>query len=451
MKNHHMRNALSAVALGAVLAACSSFEAEQVNGVQSVEPVPAALAAGEAVMAAHSSVFSDEEIAALEARMADYVADGHVRGIATRLVHQGQIVSDMHTGIIKLETQTPIADDTLYRIYSMTKPITGVAMMMLWEEGKFSLDDPITKFVPEFENLRVLDGENPDGSPKLVDAKRPPTIREIMSHTAGFAYGLSGDDPANTAFRDQEILRAPDLETFIAKTAEVPLLFQPGEQWVYSASVDIQGYVVQQISGMSFGEFLDRRIFTPLGMDDTAFVVGEEDYARFSEVYAPHPETGELVPVPYDWVQFTPETASFESGGGGLVSSMDDYTRFCQMLANGGALDHARLIKPETLELMRTDVLGDAIELTYGDGSDASGHGFGLDFGLILDGAAAEGNYPDGTYYWGGAAGTWFWIDPVNDLFFIGMVQEFESRGADDLRAVSAEHVYAALADAAGE
>ncbi|MEL7453088.1 MAG: serine hydrolase domain-containing protein, partial [Pseudomonadota bacterium] len=165
MKNHHMRNALSAVALGAVLAACSSFEAEQVNGVQSVEPVPAALAAGEAVMAAHSSVFSDEEIAALEARMADYVADGHVRGIATRLVHQGQIVSDMHTGIIKLETQTPIADDTLYRIYSMTKPITGVAMMMLWEEGKFSLDDPITKFVPEFENLRVLDGENPDGSP----------------------------------------------------------------------------------------------------------------------------------------------------------------------------------------------------------------------------------------------------------------------------------------------
>ncbi|MEO9968326.1 MAG: serine hydrolase domain-containing protein [Hyphomonadaceae bacterium] len=406
--------------------------------------------AGEAALTiAAPASFTDAGIAALEARMGQYVADGQVYGIHTRLVRGGETVSDFKTGIVGLEAQKPIADDTIYRIYSMTKPITGVAMMMLWEEGKFSLDDPVTAYISEFEGLRVLDGTNEDGTPKLVAANRAPTMRELMSHTAGFAYGLFGDDPANTAFRDNEILRAPDLQNLIDQVADVPLLFQPGEAWAYSAAVDIQGYVVEKLSGQSFGEFLEARIFTPLGMTDTGFYVPAEDYGRLSEVYGLHPETGQLVPVPYPEVQFRKETVPFESGGGGLVATMDDYSRFAQMMLNDGELNGTRLLKTETVELMRTNVLPEGIQLSslgQNAGETREGIGFGLDLGLLLDADAGGFPHTTGSYFWGGAAGTWFWIDPAEDLYFIGMIQFLGSRGDDFTpRDTSAKFVYDAL------
>ena len=438
-----MRTISTVLTAGAalVLAACASAPVE----------APAVTLAAEAPVETVPAPRIDESgIAALEARMAQYAMDGDVRGIATRLIVDGEVVSDLTAGIRRASDGAPIEEDTIYRIYSMSKPITGVAMMMLYEEGAFTLDDPITKFVPEFAGLRVMTGVDDAGQPVLTDPDHIPTMREVMSHTAGFAYGLSGTDPANTAFRDQQILESPDLETFIDKVADVPLLFQPGTAWAYSAAVDVQGYVVQKISGQSFGSFLKTRLFDPLGMKDTGFYVPEADLDRFSDVFGYSDKVAGLVPFDVPQLAFRKETVGMESGGGGLVSTMDDYTRFTRMLLNEGELDGVRILKPETVALMRTNMLPPGAEL-FSDGTGANaetaGLAFGLDLGLIEDPAVANRPQAAGSYFWGGAAGTWFWVDPTNDLIFIGMIQRF-SRGGPvvDFRGESAELVYEALA-----
>ena len=392
--------------------------------------------------------FDAARVAAIETAMGDYVRDGRLYGIHTRLAQKGEIVSDYYAGLRGLEQGLPIEGDTIYRIYSMTKPVTGVAMMMLWEEGKFELDDPVTKYVPEFENLKVLAGVNEDGSPILADMERPPTMSELMSHSSGFAYGLGGDDPVNTAFRDKKVLQSPDMQTFIDRTASIPLLFQPGERWFYSVGMDIQGHIIEKLSGQSFGEFLQTRLFGPLGMVDTGFHVPAEDYDRFSEVYGFDPETGAMVPVPYPSVQFRKDTIGYESGGGGLVSTMDDYSRFAQMLVNRGELDGARILKPETIDVITTSVMPEGAAMTFG-GEPLPGIGMGLTFGTVEDADLAQVYTPNGSYFWGGAASTWFWIDPVNELYFIGMVQVFDNNNPDgplQLREASTEAVYGDLA-----
>ena len=430
------------------LAACATPVVDTAPVVADAPPVveavdvPAPLAA---------PAFSEAGIAALEATMANYVANGRLYGIHTRLVHKGDVISDFKTGLRGLEAQAPIEDDTIYRIYSMTKPVTGVAMMMLYEEGKFELDDPVSKFVPEFENLKVLGGVNEDGSAILVDLERQPTMRELMSHTSGFAYGLSGIDPANAAFRDQKILEAPDTQTFIDKVAGVPLLFQPGEAWFYSVGMDIQGYIIEKLSGQRFGDYLQSRMFEPLGMTDTGFYVLDEKYDRLSEVYGFDPESGAMVPVPFPGVMFRKETVAFESGGGGLVSTMDDYGRFSQMLVNRGELDGVRILKPETIELLRTNVLRDdqfLSSLGVNQGDVYPGLGMGLTVGTVEDPEAVPSVIPAGSYFWSGAASTWFWVDPVNELYFIGMVQVFDNNnpnGPLELRETSSAAVYGAL------
>lgn len=394
--------------------------------------------------------FDPAAIAALESRMEKFVTDGDVKGVATLLVQDGRVVSHMQAGVNN-EAGDPITEDTIYRIYSMSKPITGVAMMMLWEDGKWDLDDPVTKYVPEFENLRVLVSTG-KGSTAAVPVDRPPTMREVMSHTAGFAYGLGGEDHANDQFRQQAVLRSPDMKTFIDKVADIPLLYQPGEQWFYSAAVDVQGYIVEKLSGMSFGEYLDAELFTPLGMDDTGFYVPEDQLSRLGDVYSWYDPAKRLVAVPGENYTYRKEDIPFESGGGGLASTLQDYARFCQMLLDGGSLGDVQILKPETVELMRTDVLPDGAVM-FSDGTNSStakenGMGFGLDFGIIMDPSKGEIGYGPGTYYWGGAAGTWFWIDPANDLYFIGMVQRFGT--PPTLRAESAKKVYAAIAADAG-
>ena len=431
LKLTHPRTLLAAVS-SLALVGCATVAVETDPVVADAPPVAEEATIVEAEAPSAEPAFSEEGIAALEKAMGQYVADGRLYGIHTRLVHKGEVVSDFKTGLRGLEAQAPIEDDTIYRIYSMTKPVTGVAMMMLYEEGKFELDDPVTKYVPEFENLKVLAGVNEDGSPIIADLERPPTMSELMSHTSGFAYGLGGTDPANSAFRDLKVLESPDLQTFIDRTATIPLLFQPGEHWFYSVGMDIQGHIIEKLSGQTFGEFLDTRLFGPLGMEDTGFFVPDEDYGRFSEVYGFDPETGAMVPVPFPGVMFRKETISFESGGGGLVSTMDDYGRFSQMLVNRGSLDGVQIIKPETLDLMTTDVLPEGAMLSQAGinlGEVYPGFGMGLTVGTVLEDpeAVPDRKYPAGSFFWGGAASTWFWVDPVNELYFIGMVQVFDN------------------------
>nr|WP_070958586.1 serine hydrolase domain-containing protein [Hyphomonas sp. Mor2] len=438
---------LASLAFGA-LSACATSDI--VTEPVIVDTPPVTDAAPESVLpeAPAEQGFSVERIEALETAMGDFVRDGRVYGIHSRLAQKGEIVSDYYAGVRGLESGAPIEQDTIYRIYSMTKPITGVAMMMLWEEGKFELSDPVTKYVPEFENLKVLAGVNEDGSPILADMARPPTMSELMSHSSGFAYGLGGDDPVNTAFRDLEVLASPDLQTFIDRTASIPLLFQPGEAWFYSVGMDIQGHIIEKLSGQTFGEFLQTRLFGPLGMVDTGFYVPDADYDRFSEVYGFDPETGALVPVPFPWVQFRQETIGFESGGGGLVSTMDDYSRFAQMLVNRGELDGARILKPETIDVITTNVMPEGASMYFGT-DPVPGIGMGLTFGTVEDSEIASTDTPSGSYFWGGAAGTWFWIDPENELYFIGMVQIFDNNspsGPLQLREASTAAIYGDLA-----
>ncbi|MEL6415428.1 MAG: serine hydrolase domain-containing protein, partial [Pseudomonadota bacterium] len=450
LKITHPRTLLAAVSSFA-LVGCATVVPETEPVVADAPPVVEEVTVVEVEAPVAEPAFTAEGIAALEQAMGQYVADGRLYGIHTRLVHKGEVVSDFKTGLRGLQSQTPIEDDTIYRIYSMTKPVTGVAMMMLYEEGKFELDDPVTKHIPEFENLKVLAGVNEDGSAILADLERPPTMSELMSHTSGFAYGLGGTDPANSAFRDQKVLESPDLQTFIDRTAEIPLLFQPGEHWFYSVGMDIQGYIIEKLSGQTFGEFLDSRLFGPLGMEDTGFFVPEEEYGRFSEVYGFDPESGEMVPVPFPGVMFRKETVAFESGGGGLVSTMDDYGRFSQMLVNRGSLNGVQIIKPETLDLMTTDVLPEGAMLSQAGmnlGEVYPGFGMGLTVGTVLEPEAVPTKIPAGSFFWSGAASTWFWVDPVNELYFIGMVQVFDNNnpnGPLELRETSSTAVYGAL------
>ena len=403
--------------------------------------------------------FDPEKLVALEKRMHKFVADGETMGIATLLVRNGKVASYAQAGVRDIVKGKPISQDTIYRIYSMSKPIIGVAMMMLYEQGEFSLSDPVSKFIPEFESLEVVKSYEKDGSFELEPLERQATMQELMSHTGGFAYGFSGMDPSNVEYRKQDVLGSSDLQSLVNKVASAPLMHQPGTKWEYSISVDLQGAIIERITGMTLSEYLDKKLFTPLGMTDTAFYVSTGKTDRLADLFAYHPITQTLQRMPFsepDYnllgdISYSKETRGMESGGGGLVSTMADYARFCQMLINGGTLNGIRVITEESVKLMSTNILsaGQKVDID-GDLSSAQTDrlGFGLNFGVIMGAESNKSKYGDGSYYWGGAAGTWFWIDPVNDLFFIGMIQRFPKGPQSenpDFRGVSQEFVYDAL------
>lgn len=393
--------------------------------------------------------FTEEGIAALDAAMQKIVADQDVAGMVWLLAKDGQVATFESAGLNSVDTQAQMTLDSLFRIYSMTKPVTGVALMMLYEQGLWKFDDPVSKFVPELANLKVMRSYNENGEMELVAPSREPTMRELLNHSAGFGYGLGGDDPVNNKFRDTEVLASADLDELIRKVADIPLLFEPGEQWSYSIAVDIQGYIVQKLSGLSFGEFLEQRIFQPLGMSDTRFYVQAEDIGRFAEVHSWDTERSRLVQQAErtDRPSYL-DPDRLESGGGGLVSSTHDYARFLQMLVNEGELDNARLLTPESIRIMATNSLRDELNLRGTATSRGQpGQGFGVDFAVIVDPEKANSVQSPGTYYWSGAAGTWFWVDPVEDMFWIGMIQaQGETRpGAANMRAVANEIIYDSL------
>ncbi len=359
----------------------------------------------------------------MDAGMQDIVDKKGLSGVVTLVARRGKVVQHKAYGFQDLDKQTPMRTDTIARIYSMTKPVTGVAMMILYEEGKWKPSDPIAKHIPEFAGLKVFAGEK-DGQVLLEDPVHPPTMGELMSHTAGFTYGLFGATPVDKLYQAANPLAQPNLNAFIATMAKLPLLYQPGTRWVYSVSVDIQGYLVEKLSGKTFPEFLRTRIFEPLGMVDTAFYVPAEKLSRVATIYAYDKAKAGLAPAPGEVTVTSPP--GLPSGGGGLYGTAADYFRFAQMLLNGGELDGDRILKKASVDMMRTNVLSEQVlnsKSGIGPAQFSPAQGFGYDFAVVLDPDAAKRQVGKGSYWWWGIAGTWFWIDPTNNVVFVGIIQ----------------------------
>jgi len=389
---------------------------------------------------------STERLTRLSEGMKSLVDQGRLAGVVTMVARRGKVIELEAIGKRDIAANLPMQKDSIFRIYSMTKPITGVAMMMLFEEGKWQLNDPVAKYIPEFADLKVY-GTDANGNVVMKDQVHPVTMRELMSHTGGFTYGFISNTPVDKLQREADILNFNNtLEEMIKRVAKLPLNAQPGSEWHYSISVDIQGYIVQKLSGMPFEEFLEKRIFKPLSMVDTGFYVPADKLKRLAEFYS-YGKDGRLEVVRGGLNHDFSAKPALSSGGGGLVSTAADYMRFCQMLLNGGKLDGVRLLSPRSVELMRTNVLPPGMPTL------SPGAGFGLDFAVYTDVVAAGGYYGKGTYYWGGAAGTWFWIDPTDDLIVIGMIQQLSGTGAaaafmvPDVRGLSRAYVYQAVVD----
>jgi CubicO group peptidase (beta-lactamase class C family) len=375
-------------------------------------------------MAAPGSVgFSGERLKSVDASLQKVVDQGALSGIVTLIARKGKVVSTNAYGYQDLAKKTPMRQDTIFRIYSMTKPITGVAMMKLYEQGKWHPDDPLSRHIPEFANLQVYAGVDGSGKTILEKPAHPPTVGELMTHTAGFTYGFFGATPVDKQYQSDNPFTAPSLQAFVEKLAKIPLLYQPGSQWVYSVSVDVQGYLVEKLSGKSLPEFMRQEIFEPLGMRDTGFDVPDAKLNRLATVYSFDAKAG-LTPVPND--PNVTKVPGLASGGGGLYSTARDYARFAQMLANDGSLNGVRILAPSTVALMRTNHLPDSLmNGRFGIGLQVMrpGFGFGYDVAVFEDPHKVGSTTGKGTYLWDGAAGTWFWIDPENDVIFIGMIQ----------------------------
>jgi CubicO group peptidase (beta-lactamase class C family) len=408
---------------------------------------PVALAAAQLPAAKPENVgMSSERLARLPEGMKELVDKGKLAGVVSMVSRHGKVVEFDATGKRDIATNAPMQKDSIFRIYSMSKPITGVAMMLLFEEGKWQLNDPVSKYIPEFAGLKVY-ATDANNNIVMKDQVHQVTMRELMSHSGGFTYGIFSGSAVDKMQRDADVLNINNtLDEFIKRVAKLPLNSQPGTEWHYSISVDIQGYIVQKLSGMPFEKFLEQRIFKPLGMVDTAFYVPKDKLNRFAEYYT-YDKDGKLLVCAIDGClnhDFS-KVPALSSGGGGLVSTATDYMRFCQMLLNGGQLDGVRLLSPLSVELMRSNVLAPNVPIL------APGAGFGLDFAVYTDPVAAGGYYGKGSFWWGGAAGTWFWIDPVNDLIVLGMIQQISGTGAaaangvPDVRALSHNLTYQAI------
>jgi CubicO group peptidase (beta-lactamase class C family) len=392
---------------------------------------------------------SPERLARLDEYMKRQVAGGHIPGAVTLLARHGKIVAFNSYGESDPDRHVAMSRDAIFRIYSQTKVVTGVAMMMLFEEGKWRFDDPVTKFLPQLKALRVCKGINQDGSMQLEDISRPPTLRELLTHSAGFGYGLSDDNPVDKAYSQSKFLHAANSTEALERISKLPLASQPGLHWRYSAAVDIQGYIVERLSGLSLADFMERRIFAPLRMKDTGFYVPASKQDRFVILKAYDAASKSLI-APSGTLVFDysrpPGTAS---GGAGLVSTASDYLRFAQMLLNGGELDGVRVLAPATVRLLASNHLADDIRAKAEESfSEHTGMGFGVDVAVVLDSAKAGTLRAEGSYDWGGAAGTWFWIDPRNDLVFIGMIQVMDRWKDPQLQNIDTETtalVYGAL------
>ena len=371
-----------------------------------------------------SSAFGDIEPARLEAVETDLVGridEGKLSGAVVMIAQGGEVLMHKALGYQNVEEQIPMKNDTIFRIFSMTKPITGTALMTLYDEGKFNLDDPLEKYLPELSNLRVAISANNDGTWETEPADHPLTVKELMSHTGGFTYFPPiGNGPIAQAYVEAGIGGDATLAESVPELRDIPLDYQPGTKWVYSISVDIQGYLIEKLSGQTLDTFFQERIFEPLGMEDTAFYVSADKAHRLSGMYIPSNESllrtdnlgnslgGSFLEKP-----------AFLAGGHGLTSTASDYMKFAQMHLNKGTLNGTRILSEDAIDLMRNNQLPEDIKAI---GQPYPGNVFGLDFAVVENSEIFQ-KAPVGTHWWWGIAGSWFWIDPVNETVFIGMIQ----------------------------
>ena len=363
----------------------------------------------------HEVGVSAERLEQIPVAMQRYVDEGRVGGIVTAVARRGRLVHWNAVGFRDLESRDPLEPNDIFRIYSMTKPITSVAVMMLVEDGAMSVDDPVSRYLPAFANVEVYsDGE-------LVSPRQPITIADLLGHTSGLTYGFFGQTDVDSLYREANVFSG-DLANLADEVAGLPLLDHPGSRWTYSVSTDVLGRLVEVVGGQPFDEFLGARIFTPLGMTDTDFVVPAAKTARFTTGYAAG-RGGSLRMVDSPVEGTYNRTPALLSGGGGLVSTAADYVRFAQMLLNGGELDGVRLLRPETVELMRTNRLADDLIPISIATWRADGYGFGLGFSVLVDEDATPVPDNDGVFRWWGIGSTYFWIDPEAELVGLVMTQ----------------------------
>ena len=393
---------------------------------------------------------SSRQLARIDGWMDKLVADGKLPGVTVQVSRRGQLAYARSSGLANIATGAPMLPDTIVRIYSMTKPLTSLAVMMLYEAGLFQLDDPISRFIPSFKAMRVATGGQ-RGKVDTVPARREITVRDLLTHTSGLTYGFMQATLVDGLYRDGGIdFGSGDcsLAEMVDRVAALPLLAQPGAEWNYSVATDVLGQLVAAASGQDFAEFLQDRIITPLGMADTWFQLPESDRARFAANYARGPD-GKLALID------DPDTSAYlkprplASGGGGLVSTAPDYMRFCQFMLNKGELEGERLVGRKTVELMTANHLGgDMAAMGMPRFSEASyeGIGFGLGFSVMLDPAKAQILGTPGEYAWGGAASTAFWCDPAEELAVVMLTQLMPS-STYPIRRELRVLTYAALVD----
>ena len=385
-------------------------------------------------------------LARLTDAMQGLVDEGRLAGVVTAVARHGKIVHFESAGYRDMEAGAPMTNDALFRIYSMTKPITGVALMMLYDEGKFRLSDPVEMYIPELSDLQVAAGVDENGELITEPADHPMTIRELMAHTGGLTYGIFSGSEVDSMYVEADLLNSGiTLKEMVTRLGAIPLRQQPGSMWHYSVAVDVQGYLVEVLSGQAFDDFLDERLFEPLGMTDTDFYVPAEKAGRFAQIYT-YDDDGNLAPSEmFGAANDYMIDPVFKSGGGGLVGSTMDYLKFTQMMLNGGELNGVRILSPLTVDLMHRNQLPRGMPDNI---LGAPGTVFGLDFAVVTDPVEAE-SFSAGEYYWGGAAGTWFWIDPVEDLIVVGMIQQW-GQGLPNVRALSRQLTYQAIMEPLG-
>ena len=385
---------------------------------------------------------SDARLERLTAVVRADVEKGRIPGVVMLVARDGRLAHLESVGWRDKEKQAPMRPDAIFRIYSMTKPIVSVAAMMLWEEGRFLLADPVSKFIPEFKDLKVgvekTDPATGKTALELVPAGREMTVHDLLRHTSGLTYGVFGKSLVKQAYLDADVpSKEQTNEELIGKLAKLPLAYQPGTTWEYSRSTDVLGRLVEVISGQTLDVFLQERVLGPLGMRDTGFHVPPEKLDRLAEPLSADPDTGK--PVRLINVR-APQ--KFLSGGGGMVSTAADYVRFVQMLLNGGELDGVRILARKTVAYMLSDHLGEIRGPAYSPGP---GYGFGLGVGVRLEPGLAAVPGSVGDFYWGGLGGTYFWGDPKERLIAVWMMQAPGQRNY--YRALFRDLVYSAIVE----
>jgi CubicO group peptidase (beta-lactamase class C family) len=383
---------------------------------------------------------SSARLGRLDAVTHGWVDEGRIAGVVTLVARHGKVVHVDTYGMADIENDEPMAADTFFRLFSMTKPVTSVALLTLYEEGKFQLNDPLARYLPEFAGVKVYAGTDDSGAVILEEPNRAPTMKDVFRHTAGFSYGAA-PDPIQHYFTPSPYSE-PSLEMLAHRIAQAPLIYQPGTRWVYSFSHDIQARLVEVLSGMSFEDYTRERIFDPLGMNEVVFGLPAELANRFANTYSPN-DDGELA------ASDTPESTTYDTppfGGTSLSGPVMDYARFAQMLVNSGELDGTRILSPKTVDLMASDHLPEGVTRGAAGGGEASGEGYGLGVRVVTDAARAGNLTSTGTFGWSGAAGTHFFVDRDEGLTAIFMIQR-QGPGGFGMSSVFETLVYQAIVD----